>query len=119
MLLEAWTAPELVAGWFTLPTAQRILVAAHGIDPRHTPDGSGTMLGMLAGATLSIPPGGRWTVSYRLRRSLPDGDSHVTIRPPLPADALTWAELGTTHPTATWADLHPALTWRDFEMIGD
>jgi hypothetical protein len=61
----------LVADWFTLPAAMRVFVVADNIDPRHTPTGSGEMEGLLAGASLAIPPGGGWFVDFALRRTLP------------------------------------------------
>lgn len=117
--LAAARAPELVDGWFTLPHAMRTLVAVHGIDPRHTPSGTDRMLGMLGGASLVIPPGGDWRVTFRLRRTLPDRDDATTGGWGPPADAITWAELEATHPTLTAAALSPTLTWADAYLIGD
>lgn len=121
--------PAVVAGWFTLPSAMRIMVAAHGIDPRHTPTGTGRMLGLLAGATLLIGPRGIWDVGFTLRRTLPDYYDvypHPTFGPQdygvgqwsLP-EAITFADLDVEHPAVTFDDLDPALTFRDTELIGD
>lgn len=71
LTLLAYLDPELVAGWFELPTAMATYVQCHDIDSRHTPNGSGEVSGMLAGAALVIPPGGAWFVTFTLRRTLP------------------------------------------------
>lgn len=71
LVLAAARDPELVAGWFTLPTAMRVFVRCEGVDPRHTPTGSGELVGLLAGASLVIPPRGDWFVSFTLRKTLP------------------------------------------------
>lgn len=109
--------PAVVAGWLTPPTAMRVAVGVHSIDPRHTPNGSGRMFGMLAGAALVIPPGGRWQVLFRLRRTLPDSTGpYGTQTPP---DAITFADVAAAHPALTLADLDPTLTIGDTELIGD
>jgi hypothetical protein len=121
--------PAVVAGWFTLPTAMRIMVAAYDIDARHTPTGSGRMRGLLAGATLLIGPRGIWDVGFTLRRTLPDyldvyqhpifGTQDYGIGQwPLP-QAITFDDLAVDYPGVTFANLDPALTFRDAELIGD
>lgn len=115
--MQAARDPDVVAGWFTLPTAMRVYVAAYGIDPRHTPDGSGRMAGLLGGASLVIPPGGDWQVRFRVRRALPDASDPYGIA--VSADALAYSDLDPIDPTITYNDLDPALTYADVTLIGD
>lgn len=122
--LVAADAPELVAGWFTLPDAMRTAVACHGIDPRHTPDGSGAMFGMLAGAALVIPAGGRWEVRFTLRRTLPEWDDTYGLSDPgyghwATPEAITIDQVAAAHPALTFDALDPALTINDTLLIGD
>lgn len=90
-----------VAGWFTLPTAMRIAVACRDIDSRHTPTGRTVIVGMLAGATLVVDPGGRWRVGFSLRRTIPDPKG-VYAGWPTPTGALTYADID---PSITYTDL--------------
>lgn len=69
--VEAWKGPSVVAGWFDLPTALNTYVQVSGVDPRHTPDGSGVYEGLLASAALTIRAGRAWSVGFALRRTLP------------------------------------------------
>lgn len=107
--------PTVVGGWFTLPDAMRTLVAVENIDDRHTPTGTSRMLGMLGGASLVLPPGGRWSVVFKLRRTLPDPADPLTGGWSVPG-AITWDEIP---PAVTWNDLDPSLTWDDLNLIGD
>lgn len=108
--------PSVVAGWFTLPDAMRTLVAVDGIDTRHTPSGTDRAIGMLAQAALLIPAGGRWSVVFKLRRTLPDPNDTAGVGGWTVPDALAWSELP---PAMTWADFDPSLTWGNLYPIGD
>lgn len=117
--------PAAVAGWFTLPTAMRIMVAAYDVDERHTPTGSGRMLGMLAGASLVIGPRGLWDVGFTLRRTLPDWWD-VYIYPSIGRQDYGYGQWAvpqavtsaTINPAITSANIDPTLTSRDALLIG-
>lgn len=118
LVVQAARDPELVAGWFTLPTAMRTLVAVHNIDPRHTPDGTGVQLGMLAGAALTIPAGGDWYVAFALRKTLPDHTAAGVGGWATP-EAITIDDMATNHPTVTFDSVDPALTINQTLLIGE
>jgi len=109
--------PDTVAGWFTLPSALRVAVAAYSIDSRHTPSGRTEAVGMLGAASLSIRPGGSWRVGFHLRRTLPDYSGASTGGWSMAPDALTYADVAADHPTLTYADIDPALTYRDLTFL--
>jgi hypothetical protein len=70
--VAGYLAPELPAGWFTQPDAQRHELTVPNIADRHNPNAPGDYVGLLAGAELTIPPGGQWLIRATLRRVLFD-----------------------------------------------
>jgi hypothetical protein len=71
--VQAWRAPEVVVGWFTMPTAMNKYVVLTNVETRHNPTGTDTHAGMLSSATLVMDGAGRWRVDFTLRRSVPEG----------------------------------------------
>lgn len=110
--VQAARDPDVVNGWFTLPTAMQTHVRLHGIKPAWTPDGSGVQEGLLSGVALVIVPGGDWRVDFTLRRTMPDQANPSTGGWTTPG--ITWDQLD---PTMTWDQLDPTLTWDQLSTI--
>jgi hypothetical protein len=70
--VAGYLAPDLPAGWFTQPDAQRHELTVPNIADRHNPNAPGDYIGLLAGADLVILPGGKWIIRATLRRVLFD-----------------------------------------------
>ncbi len=79
------------------------------IDPSLTLDGRTWIAGLLSGARLTIPPGGRFYVDVTIRPELVATDPAVT------SGGATYADIP---PALTYADLDPLLTYRDLRLIG-
>lgn len=114
--------PEPVRGWIGDPTdlddtgLSWARLRPTIIDPvaeGQTLDGRTWIAGLLSGARLTIPPGGKFYVELRLR---PDVLAHV---PTTPEAAATYADLATQAPALTWAEVNPAMTIRDLRLLGD
>lgn len=118
--------PEPVAGWVgsdeaslpgdppsqwfgtTFATLRPTFVGP--IEPTLTVDGSSFVAGLLTGARLVIPPGGRFYIDATLR------PEYVAWKTGTPSTgAATYADIP---PAITYADLDPLLTYRDLRLIG-
>lgn len=100
---SGFTAPGLH------PWARLLPVIIDPIDPSLTLDGRTWIAGLLSGARLTIPPGGRFYVDVTLRPELVATDPAVTT------GAATYDDVP---PALTYADLDPLLTYRDLRLIG-
>lgn len=112
--------PDPVAGWigdddpadftFGLSWAALRPVVIDPIDPTLTLDGRTWIAGVLSGARLTIPPGGRFYIDLTLR---PELLAQIAGTPT--GEAATYADI----PAAlTYADLDPLMTYRDLRLIG-
>lgn len=70
-LVRAWTEPLAVQDWCNHPHRYRQYVSVDNIAANKDPNGTGSVAGMLKGATFDLAASGRWTITAGMRRSHP------------------------------------------------